>query len=204
MRQCQAVSVHRVLIVIAGGRWRGGLDRPVPKDGQVPGKILMVRDSAAWMWQGGDLHELYGDGNLSDPRWSPDGDQILYVATQDTYSDLVLLDIDTGVTEQLTDNAPPLDLEPGSQLYVNRSSWALDPFWSESGRIAFIVGLRRVRPDGALADGVDLGPDAVLAPEDGANRSRHRRRVPVRKRSACCLLRQVIRWGELLHDRRPS
>ncbi len=135
------------------------------QSGQMPGKILMVRDSAAWMWQGGDLHEVYGDGNLSDARWSPDGDQILYVATQDTYSDLVLLDIDTGVTEQLTDYAPPLDFEPGSQLYVNRSSWALDPSWSESGRIAFISDYEE---SGRMALWLmeSPGAGAVLAPED--------------------------------------
>lgn len=134
------------------------------QDVQVPGKILLVRDGAAWMWQGGDMHEVYSQGNLSDARWSPDGDQILYVVTQDTYSDLVLLDIDTGVTEQLTNNAPPPDLEPGSQLYVGRSSWALDPSWSESGRIAFVADYEE---SGRMALWLMESPGAgsVLAPE---------------------------------------
>ena len=134
------------------------------QNGQPPGKILLVRDGVVWIWQGGDLQELYGDSNLSDARWSPDGDEILYVATQDTYSDLVLLDIDRGVTEQLTNNAPPPDLEPGSQLYVNRSSWALDPSWSESGRIAFISDYEE---SGRMALWLmeSVGASAVLAPE---------------------------------------
>ncbi len=151
------------LIVIASAVGVAGTTAGA-QDGQIPGKILMVRDGAAWMWQGGDLHELYGDGNLSDPRWSPDGEQILYVATQDTYSDLVLFDIDTGATEQLTNNAPPFDLEPGSQLYVNRSSWALDPSWSESGRIAFIADYEE---SGRMALWLmeSPGAGAVLAPE---------------------------------------
>lgn len=117
------------------------------------------------MWQGGDTRELHGDGNLSDARWSPDGDQVLYVATQDSYSDLVLWDIDRGVTEQMTDYAPPLDLEPGSQQYVNRSSWALDPSWSsDSGRIAFVSDYEE---SGRMALWLieSPGADAVLAPE---------------------------------------
>lgn len=134
------------------------------QDGQVPGKILLVRDGATWMWQGGEVQELFGQGNLRDARWSPDGDQILYVATQDSYSDLVLFDLDTGTTEQLTNNAPPSDLVPGSQLYVTWSSWAIDPSWSESGRIAFIADYEE---SGRMALWLmeSPGADAVLAPE---------------------------------------
>ena len=159
---------HRLRLVIALLAMASSVGVPGAfagaQDGQVPGKILLVRDGAAWMWQGGDMHEVYGQGNLSDARWSPDGDQILYVATQDSYSDLVLLDIDTGTIEQLTNNAPPPDLEPGSQPYVGRSSWALDPSWSESGRIAFVADYEE---SGRMALWMmeSPGTEAVLAPE---------------------------------------
>lgn len=129
-----------------------------------PGKILMVRDGTIWLWQGGNLNAVYGAGNIKDARWSPDGDRILYVSVHDTYSDLMLLNTATGVAERLTNNAPPPDLEPGSQAYVNRSSWALDPSWSESGRIAFISDYEE---SGRLALWLmeSPGAGAVLAPE---------------------------------------
>jgi len=76
----------------------------------------------------------------------------------------MLRDLTTGTDDQLTRNAPPLDLEAGSEAYVGRSSWARDPAWSNSGRIAFIADYEET---GRMALWLieTPGENAVLAPE---------------------------------------
>lgn len=158
-----------------------------PGESQEPGpsgRISFVRDGNVWVWEQGDATELFGGGTASDARWSPDGDSVLYVANQSTYSDLMLRNLTSGTDEQLTRNAPPIDLEPGSEAYVGRSSWARDPTWSDSGRIAFIADYeetgrlalwlietpgenailaRELEPDGADIEGVSLSTSGALA-----------------------------------------
>jgi len=131
---------------------------------QPGGRILFVRDGNVWVWDEGDSSELFGSRAASDARWSPDGDQVLYVSNESSYSNLMLRDLATGAVEQLTDNAPPIDFEPGSALYVGWSSWARDPAWSESGRIAFIADYEE---SGRMALWLieTPGENAVLAPE---------------------------------------
>lgn len=132
--------------------------------GQPGGRILFVRDGDVWAWDGTDGKELFGSGTASDARWSPDGDQVLYVEYRGSYSDLMLRDLETGTDEQLTENAPPLEMEAGSLEWVNWSSWARDPAWSESGRIAFVADYE---PSGRMALWLieTPGEDAVQAPE---------------------------------------
>ncbi len=135
------------------------------------GRILFVRDGNVWNWDNGDATELFGDGTASDARWSPDGRQVLYVVNDSSYSDLMLHDLRTGNEQQLTNNAPPAEFEPGSQLYVSRSSWARDPAWSASGRIAFIADFEE---SGRMAlwlietpgEGAILGPESVYDEND--------------------------------------
>lgn len=128
------------------------------------GRILFVRDGNVWAWERGEAIELFGVGTASDARWSPDGESVLFVANESSYSELALRDLTTGTDEQLTRNAPPLDLEPGSEAFVGRSSWARDPAWSDSGRIAFIADYEET---GRMALWLieTPGENAVLAPE---------------------------------------
>jgi Tol biopolymer transport system component len=103
---------------------------------QLPGKIAFTRNGSIWVWSGGTANELVTADNISDPRWSPDGNQLLYVRMQNSYSDLYLYDLPTGAETQLTANQP-YD-EVGSLDYARNSSWALDPDWSRSGLIGFM------------------------------------------------------------------
>jgi Tol biopolymer transport system component len=103
---------------------------------QLPGKIAFTRNGSIWVWSGGTANELVTADNISDPRWSPDGNMLLYVRMQNSYSDLYTYDLTTGAETQITANQP-YD-EVGSFDYTINSSWALDPDWSRSGLIGFI------------------------------------------------------------------
>ena len=105
-------------------------DEPVP-----PGRIAFVRDGDVWVWSDGNADRLFEHGSASDPRWSPDGRQVLYVQVGNGYSDLRLRNLDDGSDSALTFNEP--QAEPGSELYAQLSSWVRDPSWSPSGMIAF-------------------------------------------------------------------
>lgn len=140
-----------------------------------------MRDGDVWAWSQGGAERVVANGAATDACWSPNGRQVLFVQESDSYSDLVLYDLASGTNQQLTFNAPPLELEPGSELYVNRSSWVVDPSWSESGRIAFVadfdvnmdiwlmdspggaaVPALEALPDERAISGVDLAPSGVL------------------------------------------
>jgi hypothetical protein len=130
---------RRSVLTAALGTAAGVAARPVwaaidPK--QLPGKIAFVRNSSVWVWEGGNASELITADNISDPRWSPDGNRLLYVRMQNSFSDLYLYDLTTGSETQLTYNQP-YD-EVGSQAYALNSSWALDPDWSRAGLIGFM------------------------------------------------------------------
>ena len=103
---------------------------------QLPGKIAFTRNGSIWIWSGGTANEVLTADNISDPRWSPDGNRLLYVRMQNSFSDLYMYDLSTGAETQITANQP-FD-EVGSFDYAINSSWALDPDWSRSGLIGFI------------------------------------------------------------------
>ena len=106
---------------------------------QLPGSIAFVRNGSIWLWSGGSATELLASNNISDPRWSPDGTTLLYVRTENSYSDLYTYDTTSGLETQLTFNQP-LD-EVGSFEYAANSSWVLDPDWARSGLIGFVSDL---------------------------------------------------------------
>lgn len=102
----------------------------------VPGQILFVREGSIWQWQGGEAERLVEADNISDPRWSPDGDRILYVRTGNSFSDLYLYDLTTGGESRLTYNQAGDEL--GSLEYATNSTWAMDPDWAQAGLIGFV------------------------------------------------------------------
>ena len=63
-------------------------DSAIQQTGQIPGKIAFTRDANIWVWEGGSAREVVSGGNISDPRWSPDGKRMLYVRMQNSYSDI--------------------------------------------------------------------------------------------------------------------
>lgn len=156
-RRSRVIATMSIAVLIATAVIGLSLQRARAQAENPPGRILFVRDGVAWVWENGSATELFGDGNVSDPRWSPDGNDVLYVSNQAGYSDLVLWSSVTGTIEALTDNAPPVDLQPGSQEYVTWSSWARDPSWSASGRIGFAADYE---PSGRMALWLMESPEA--------------------------------------------
>jgi Tol biopolymer transport system component len=105
------------------------------KDDPPPGRIAFVRKGDIWIWKGGETERLVTDGAAGDPRWSPTGRFILYVRAGDSYSDLILRDLEDGTEQQLTYYGS--DAQEGSPDYVNNTSWVIDPDWTASGLIGF-------------------------------------------------------------------
>jgi Tol biopolymer transport system component len=100
-----------------------------------PGRIAFVRKGDIWVWHDGKAERIVKDGAASDPRWSPTGRFLLFVRSGDSYSDLILDDLQTSTQTQLTFNGS--EAPKGSPDYVAGSSWVLNPDWSPSGLIAF-------------------------------------------------------------------
>jgi Tol biopolymer transport system component len=105
------------------------------KDNPPPGRIAFVRKGDIWVWQNGDSKRLIEDGAASDPRWSPSGRFVIFVRSGESFSDLILHDLEEGTEAALTYNRS--DAQPGSPDYVASTSWVLDPDWTPNGLIAF-------------------------------------------------------------------
>jgi Tol biopolymer transport system component len=131
-----------------------------------PGRIAYGQAGEIWVWQNGQTSKLFGDGQASDPRWSPDGHQLLYVNTGDSYSDLYLRNLTDNTETQLTFNQPAD--QQGGVDYVGNSIWALDPAWSQSGLIAYASD--PFTPNGFLAlwllNDPSAGPSAAPSAQD--------------------------------------
>jgi TolB protein len=112
----------------------------------VPGRILFVRDTGIWIWRGGDVDAVLKDDGLSDARWSPDGTQIIYVRSGNSFSDLYILNLATQSTYPVTYNQSIY--QEGSPDYVASSTWAMDPDWSAAGIIGFMSDY--ASPDGTF------------------------------------------------------
>src|SRR5215203_4151235 len=80
-----------MLVAGTAGRWSD-----TDAAANVPGRLLFVRDTGIWMWQGGTVSRVLIERNVRDARWSPDASQIVYVQQGNSYSDLVMLDVATG------------------------------------------------------------------------------------------------------------
>src|SRR5215813_7627457 len=91
------------------------------KDTFPPGRIAFVRKGDIWVWHDGESERIVKDGAASDPRWSPTGQFLLFVRSGDSYSDLILDDLETSTQTQLTHNGS--DAQVGSPDYVATSSW---------------------------------------------------------------------------------
>ncbi|MEA2513493.1 MAG: TolB protein [Thermomicrobiales bacterium] len=128
------------------------------EDKHPPGRIAFVRKGDIWVWQNGKTERIIKDGAASDPRWSPTGRFVLFVRSGDSYSNLILYDLETDSETQLTFNQS--DAQPGSPDYVATTSWVFDPDWTPTGLIGFASD--------ATTDGSTilwLLPDPELSPE---------------------------------------
>src|SRR4051794_19112102 len=141
------------------------LPTPLTEAQQVPsGKIAFGRSGDIWRWQNGDTANVFEDGSASNPRWSPQGSDLLYVKSGDSFSDLHIRYLGSGQDVQLTFNQPAD--QQGTEAYANNSSWAIDPFWASSGLIGFASdyftdsGAMMLFLISNLSDGAYLAPSA--------------------------------------------
>lgn len=132
-------------------------DRTSAADKTPPGKIAYVKDGDIWEWTSGiKPRRIIEDGAALDPAWDPAGRLMLYARDGGSFSDLILINPDTGVRKALTDNES--DAQKGSPDYVRECSWALDPCWSHERVACFISDTNASFGEMSLW---------ILIPEDG-------------------------------------
>jgi Tol biopolymer transport system component len=121
---------------LAAGTLSGRPSRTIAQSGTPPGAILFARSGNIWRWRNGDTAVLFEDGAASEPRWSPDGGQVLFVRTGFSFSDLYVRTLFDNSEVQLTYNEV-FGYAPGSAEYAANSIWVQDPCWSPAGTIAY-------------------------------------------------------------------
>ncbi|HWV23943.1 MAG TPA: hypothetical protein VNZ58_07120, partial [Thermomicrobiales bacterium] len=146
-----------------------------------PGKIAYAKDGDIWEWMSGvKPRRIVEDGAAMDPAWDPAGSLMLYARNGGSFSDLILINPQTGVRKALTDNES--DAQQGSPDYVNGCSWALDPCWSHEQVACFVsdadaeygeMSLWVILPEAAYAyeaasDGGDQGAIENVSVDGGA------------------------------------
>lgn len=99
------------------------------------GRILFIKNGHIMQWSPDGVITLREDGQALSPTWQPDTNVLMYVRSGGSFSNLIVLDTDTGRTRRLT-NSESTE-QRGSEAYVLGSDWIVDPFWSESGIVAF-------------------------------------------------------------------
>lgn len=111
------------------------LPQAVTAQSGVFGRIAFIKNGNVMQWSPEGVTELNSDGAASAPTWQPDEDMLMYVRSDESYSNLITLDTGTGRTRRLTDSES--ELQRGSEAYVLDSDWIADPFWSESNIVVF-------------------------------------------------------------------
>src|SRR2546423_13993095 len=77
-------------------------------DGQLPGRLLFVKDGDLWMYQGTAARQLATGGTWSQPSWAPSGGSLAYVYRGTNFADIFVTD-DRGETQlRLTDSQSTL------------------------------------------------------------------------------------------------
>ncbi len=97
--------------------------------GQTGGRLLFIRGGNIWVWADGQGTQLTTNGGNRQPRWSPDGTQMLFLRGGSSYSDLWLADAAAANGRPLTANqAKGLQIE--SQAYVQNSAVLAGASWA--------------------------------------------------------------------------
>lgn len=112
--------------------------------GQIGGRLLFIRGGNIWVWADGQGTQLTTNGGNRQPRWSPDGTQMLYIRGGSSYSDLWLADAAAANGRALTANqAKGLQIE--SQAYVQTSAVLAGVTWARlsdtSDRLVYSRGV---------------------------------------------------------------
>jgi TolB protein len=98
----------------------------------LPGRLLYVRDKQIWLREGASERALQIEGDVRDPAWSPDGKRIAFIRRDESFSDLYVMNAETGQTTRVTANGSKL--QQRTQDYVHDLIWAAKPAWSPDGQ----------------------------------------------------------------------
>lgn len=145
---------------------------PAPRavrESRLPGRLLFARAGNIWLWADGQEARLTQDGGRTQPRWSPDGSQLVWVQRGDSYGDLWLADAQGGAARPLTANKSvryPVD----SRDYVLSSAQVSGPSWARladgSDRLVFSTDLAGGGLALWLINGIGGKPQQVFATRD--------------------------------------
>ncbi len=104
---------------------------PAAAPGRAEGRLLYVRGGNIWAWSSGQELQLTQEGNYSQPRWSPSGNNMLYVRRGDSFADLYVADSAGKTARALTANQSKA-YPPETEAYVDNSFQLAGPSWSRS------------------------------------------------------------------------
>ncbi len=105
---------------------------------QVAGRMLFVKDGGLWMWEKGNARQV-GDGDSwRQPRWAPDGRHFAYVLRGNSFSDVVVTDLQGGGQTRLTRSQSRI---------LDDNDWNFWPTWSPDGKqLAFVTDANSQNP----------------------------------------------------------
>lgn len=102
------------------------------------GRILFAKNGAIWEWSDGSTKRLTEEVGAMDPAASPDGTKIAYTRKGNGWSNIHVMDRDSGNDQALTDNKSTSP--ENSWEYAYNCVWAFAPAWSPSGdEIAYLT-----------------------------------------------------------------
>lgn len=100
-----------------------------PEQGGLGGRILFVRGGNLWVWGNNQGYQLTTDGSCRQPRWSPDGNAMIFVRVGESYGDLWSADLAGNNARALTANRAK-NLPSNTKAYVDNSSFLTGPSWA--------------------------------------------------------------------------
>ncbi len=132
---------------------------------QLEGRLLFVKDGSVWMWENGTARAMTEGDTWRQPRWSPDGKKLAYVLRGNSFSDILVTDLQGTSQTRLTRSQSRI---------LDDNDWNFHPAWSPDGKqIAFATdsastnltlwvmnaadgsGRRQVATPGVLQEAVD-------------------------------------------------
>jgi len=93
----------------------------------IEGRLLYAREGHIWMRTGTTARRLTEQSPATQPAWSPDGREIVFVVKGDGYSDLWIMAADGSNAHPITNNRS--SHPPHSWEAVHSSFWAAQPQW---------------------------------------------------------------------------